>query len=274
MSAETVKWERLFDTLTDTAVDIVFRIILAIIVYAVGRFVINRLLKGIRKLRSFRSIDPTAEGYILNFTRFALYTVLVVSIVSIMGVPMSSVIAALASIGVAVGMAMQGSLSNVAGGIMLLLFRPFSVGDYIICGGLEGTVRTISLVYTVLTTIDNMRISIPNGTLMNSSIINTTAEPLRRVDLSFDIAVSEPADKVRETILAVIEKSELALDKPEPQVVPVASVTDGRSYVVRVWTRTQDYWDFYYELMQEIPEAINKAGIRRPAAQVSVSSSC
>ena len=113
---------------------------------------------------------------------------------------MSSVIAAIASVGVAIGLALQGALSNIAGGIMLLIFRPFSVGDYIVAGGEEGTVRSISLVYTVLTTIDNRRVSIPNGSLMNSTISNSSAEALRRVDLNFDIAGSEDADKVEKIL--------------------------------------------------------------------------
>lgn len=271
MDVNLSNWEKLLEKLTDGAMDIGLKLLLAIIIYFVGRFLINKLIKGIGKLRSFRSIDPTAEGYIITFIKAALYVVLLVSIVALMGVPMSSVIAAIASAGIAIGMALQGALGNIAGGIMLLIFRPFSVGDYISTGTEEGTVRSISLVYTVLTTVDNRRVSIPNGNLMNSSISNASAEPLRRVDINFDIAGSEPVDKVEETMMAVIRRSEKAKDDPEPQVLPVASVPGGLTYTVRVWVKTTDYWDVYGELMKGIPAALNEAGIERPSTPVSIS---
>ena len=271
MDVNLSNWEKLLEKLTDGAMDIGLKLLLAIIIYFAGRFLINKLIKGIGKLRSFRSIDPTAEGYITTFIKAALYVVLLVSIVALLGVPMSSVIAAIASAGIAIGMALQGALGNIAGGIMLLIFRPFSVGDYISTGTEEGTVRSISLVYTVLTTVDNRRVSIPNGNLMNSSISNASAEPLRRVDINFDIAGSEPVDKVEETMMAVIGRSEKALDKPEPQVLPVASVPGGLTYTVRVWVKTADYWDVYGDLMKGIPAALNEAGIERPSTPVSIS---
>ena len=200
-----------------------------------------------------------------------LYVVLVVSIIAYLGVPMSSVIAAIASVGVAIGLALQGALSNIAGGIMLLIFRPFSVGDYIVAGGEEGTVRTISLVYTVLTTLDNRRISIPNGSLMNSNICNATVEELRRVDLNFDIAGSEDSDKVYKILADVIEKTEWRLDKPAPQVLITAGVPGGLTYTVRVWVKTSNYWDEFGVLMKEIPAALNAAGVARPSTPISVS---
>ena len=270
MDVNLSNWEKVLGRLTDGAIDIGFKLVLAVLIYVIGRFLINRLIMGISKLRSFRSIDPTAEGYITTFIKAALYVVLIVSIVALLGVPMSSVIAAIASAGIAIGMALQGALGNIAGGIMLLIFRPFSVGDYISTGTEEGTVRSISLVYTVLTTIDNRRISIPNGSLMNSSISNASAEPLRRVDINFDIAGSEPADKVEEVMMGVIARSEKAIDKPAPQVLPVASVPGGLTYTVRVWTKTADYWDVHGDLMKGIPAALNEAGIERPSTPVSV----
>lgn len=260
--------EKFTDRLFDSATDIGFRIILAIVIYIVGRFLISRILKGLDRLRSFNKIDVTARNYIMTFIKAVLYIALAVSIITQLGVPMTSVIAVIASAGVAIGMALQGALGNIAGGIMLLIFRPFNVGDYIVAGNEAGYVRSISLVYTVLTTFDNRRISIPNGTLMNSTISNTTAENLRRVDISFDIAASEPTGKVEEVIMGVIAKSEIALEKPAAEVVPAASVKDGLSYSVRVWVRTKQYWDLYNELMRAVPEALNEAGIKRPASPV------
>lgn len=264
-------WERLLEKISDGAMDIGLKLVLAIVIYILGSFIIRKLVKVMGKLRSLKSIDPTAENYIITFVKYALYVVLVVSIVALLGVPMSSVIAAIASAGIAIGMALQGALGNIAGGLMLLIFRPFSVGDYISTGTVEGTVRSISLVYTVLTTVDNRRVSVPNGNLMNSSISNATAETLRRVDLNFDIAGSEDADAVEKLMLDVIGKTEWALKEPAPQALITAGVPGGLTYTVRVWVKTTDYWDEYGALMKGIPAALNEAGIARPSAPVSIS---
>ena len=261
----------LIEKLSDSAIDIGLKLVIAILIYLIGSFIIKGLVKGLGKLKSLKSIDQTAAGFLTTFVKAALYVLLVVSIIAFLGVPMSSVIAAIASVGVAIGLALQGALSNIAGGIMLLIFRPFSVGDYIVAGGEEGVVRSISLVYTVLTTLDNRRISIPNGSLMNSTVCNATVEELRRVDLNFDIAGTEDADKVEKTIMDVIKKSRWFLEKPEPQVLITAGVPGGLTYTLRVWVKTPDYWNEFGELMKEVPAALNKAGIARPSTPISVS---
>ena len=271
MEASMNNVERLIDKLSDGAMDLGLKLVLAVVIYIVGSFIIKKIVKGMGKMKSLKSIDATAASYITTFVKAALYVVLVVSIIALLGVPMSSVIAAIASVGLAIGMALQGALSNIAGGLMLLIFRPFSVGDYISAGGEEGTVRNISLVYTVLTTLDNRRISIPNGSLMNSNICNATVEELRRVDLNFDIAGSEDADKVEKIMDDVIAKSEWALEKPARQVLITAGVPGGLTYTVRVWVKTSDYWDEFGYLMKEIPAALNESGIARPSTPISVS---
>ena len=255
MDINISNWEKLLGKISDGAIDIGLKLLLAIVVYLVGSFLIKRLIKALGKLRSFKSIDPTAESYIITFVKAALYVVLLVSIVALLGV---------------IGLALQGALSNIAGGIMLLIFRPFSVGDYIVAGGEQGTVRSISLVYTVLTTIDNRRVSVPNGTLMNSTISNASVEPLRRVDLNFDIAGSEDADKVEKILNDVIAKSGKALKEPASQALITGAVPGGLTYTVRVWVKTDDYWDEYGYLMKEIPSALNAAEIARPSTPISV----
>ncbi|MBR2674687.1 MAG: mechanosensitive ion channel [Mogibacterium sp.] len=271
MEASMPNWDKLADRLSEMATDIGIKVVLAIVIYIVGSFIIKKLVKAIGRMKSFRSVDTTAALFITNFVKIALYIVLAVSIVALLGVPMSSVIALIASAGVAIGLAMQGSLANIAGGIMLLIFRPFSVGDYISAGADEGTVRSINLFYTVLTTVDNRRICVPNGNLMNSSISNATVETLRRVDLSFDIASSEAADKVESTIMSALRSCEKILEKPEPQVLPLAIVTDGITYAVRVWVNTKDYWNVHTELLSKITAALNEAEISRPATPVKLS---
>ena len=267
----TLNWDKVADKLFDYAADIGIRLVLALVIYIIGSFIIKKIVKVVGKMKSLNNVDTTAAIFVSNFVKTALYIVLAVSIVALLGVPMSSVIALIASAGVAIGMAMQGSLANIAGGIMLLIFRPFNVGDYIVTGTEQGTVKSISLMYTVLSTIDNRRVSIPNGMLMNSSISNATAEPLRRVDLSFDIAASEPADKVADVIMKAVLSTEKTLADPAPQVVPVAPVPDGITYNVRVWVNTEDYWPVHAELMSKIPIVLNGAKIARPSTPLKIS---
>ena len=258
--------EKLIDFCTGAGI----KIVIALLIYIVGKFIIGKLLKLVDKMQNAGRMDDTAKSYIRNIIKAVLYIVLVVAIISELGVPMASVITVIASAGVAVGMAMQGSLSNLAGGIMLMIFRPFNVGDYIIAGGEEGTVRSISTFYTVLNTVDNKTVSIPNGTLMNSNISNCSSEDLRRVDLTFNIAGSEPIKKVQATIMKVVVATDKAMADPAPDVQPVAGIPGGLEYTVRVWCKTSDYWDVYFELMREIPTALGNAKIAGPSTPVKV----
>ncbi len=148
------------------------KIVLAILIYIIGSIVIKKILSLLGKSKTVDKLDPTVKSFALNFAKIALYAVLIISIISVLGVPMASMVAVLASCGVAVGLALQGALSNIAGGIMLLIFRPFNIGDYIAAAGEEGVVKSISLFYTVINTVDNKEITIPNGALMNANVIS------------------------------------------------------------------------------------------------------
>ena len=270
IAAQVSSMDAVLDKLLDICTEAGVRILVALLIYIVGRFIISKLMKLIDRMHSVSKLDKTAQDYISNIIRAVLYVVLVVAIIGELGVPMASVITVIASAGVAVGMAMQGSLGNLAGGIMLLIFRPFNVGDYIIAGGEEGTVKSISTFYTVLTTADNKIVSIPNGTLMNSNITNCSTEDLRRVDLSFNIAGSEPVKKVQATIMKVVVATDKAMADPAPVVQPLTGIPGGLEYTVRVWCRTSEYWDVYFELMREIPAALNAAEISGPSTPVRV----
>ena len=218
LAAQVSRMDVFVDKLIDFCTSAGIRILLALVIFIVGKFIIGKLMKVIDKLQSKSPMDATAKNYIKSIIKAVLYIVLVVAIIGELGVPMASVITVLASAGVAVGMAMQGSLGNLAGGIMLMVFRPFNVGDYIIAGGEEGTVKSISIFYTVLNTVDNKTVSIPNGSLMNSNISNCSGEKLRRVDLKFNIAGSEPIKKVQATIMKVIVATDKAMADPAPDV--------------------------------------------------------
>ncbi|MBQ3951429.1 MAG: mechanosensitive ion channel, partial [Oscillospiraceae bacterium] len=156
------------------------KLVIAVVVFFVGKFLINKLTKRIEAGKAIQKIDGTARTAMVSFIRIALFVVLLVIVVSIMGIPMASIIALLASAGVTIGLALQGALSNLAGGIMILVFKPFKVDDYVEANGVQGVVTDITLFYTKMLTLDNKRITVPNGTLMNANVIDYTAEDIRR----------------------------------------------------------------------------------------------
>lgn len=245
------------------------KIILAGIVYGIGRVIVNKLLKHIGKSKSVQEMDPTVRGFFMNFMKIGLNAILIITIINILGVPMASVITVLAAAGVAVGAAMKGSLSNIAGGIMLLIFRPFRVGDYIVVAGVEGTVSVITLFYTVLLKPDKGKISIPNGSMMNSNIINNTSEPLRRVDLTFSCARGEDVAKIRQLMTDVVNQNSQVLKKPEPSIHLDKCMNDSLEFQVKAWTGTDLYWDVYYDLTQAITEVLQASGVRQPAVRIA-----
>ena len=183
--------DALFSNLTAMATAVGGKLILALLVLLIGNALIKSALKMLAKSKLLDKAEGTVRTFTLSFVKIGLYVILVISIIGIMGVPMASVVTVLASAGVAVGLALQGALSNLAGGIMLMLFKPFQLGDYVSAAGVEGVVKEVTLFYTVILTLDNKRITVPNGSLMNANITDFSSEELRRVDLTFACAKSE-----------------------------------------------------------------------------------
>ena len=250
--------------LIDIGAAVGVKIILALLIFIIGRIVIKKLLAGVQKIKGIEKIDPAVRSFLMNFLKIALYIVLVISIISVLGVPMASVITVLATCGLAIGMALQGALANFAGGIMLLIFRPFNIGDLIVTGEAEGVVKEMNLFYTVINTLDNKVITIPNGTLMAANITNVTKEDLRRVDLTFNVSGADIAG-ARKVMLEQMGKLDNILDAPEPPFAePVEGIPGGMAFSARAWVKKEDYWDVYFKLMEAIPTALGEAGIGGP----------
>ena len=243
-------------------------IVTAILVAVIGMIIIKAIMKVLRKLKGFEKLDQTMTRFILNFIKWVLYLMLIIAVIGILGVPMAQVIAVLASAGVAIGLALQGALSNLAGGILLIIMRPFNVGDYVDAAGASGFVQSINLFYTVILTIDNKRITVPNGSLMNSNVTDYTAEPRRRVDLVFSCAKSEKPAEIQQCILDAVATSKYALDDPAPFARISGGTNEAMEFTVRVWCKTEDYWDLYFELNQSIVEAFAAKGVQAPALRV------
>ena len=244
------------------------KILLAIVVFIVGKIIIGKLLSLASKLKGLSKLDPTVHSFVLSFIRILLYVVLVVSIIGILGVPMASVVTVLASAGVAVGLALQGALSNIAGGIMIMVFRPFNVGDYVSAAGGEGSVKSVNLFYTVLTTIDNKEITIPNGALMNANVVNFSSEPLRRVDIDFACAKGEDIDKLQNLMVEVMSANEKILKDPAPFARINGGDDKSMKFTTRAWCKSADYWDVYFDMQHDIVAALGAAGVKAPAVRV------
>ena len=243
-------------------------IVLAIIVSIVGYLAIKLVMKALRKLKSFEKLDQTVVRFVLNVIKWLLYVMLIIAVISILGVPRAQVIAVLASAGVAVGLALQGALSNLAGGILLMILRPFKVGDYVDAAGASGFVHSINLFYTVIMTIDNKRVTVPNGSLMNANVVDYTAEPKRRVDLVFSCAKSEKPAEIQQCILDAVAGSQYALQEPAPFAHISGGTNEAMEFTVRVWCDTEKYWDLYFELNQLIVEAFAAKGVKAPAIRI------
>ena len=228
------------------------KLLFALLVFLIGRYCIKKLVSFLPKSRICEKINPTVRPFAIKSVRFVLYFFLGISCISILGIPMASLITLLASAGVAVGLALQGSLSNLAGGIMLLLFRPFQVHDYIKSGTDEGTVQEVSVFYTIILSPDNKKISIPNGNLMNSNIINYSSEALRRVDLSFSVAREEDPEKVEKALKTAVAGDNRIMHKPEAFFGITEIKNDALCFSIRVWVENKRYWDVYNTLNKRV----------------------
>lgn len=245
-------------------------IVWALIVWVIGKKILKALLKVLGKALDRSRLDDGVTKFMLSLSRFAGNVVLVIMIIDILGFDTTSFIAVLGSAGIALGMSLQGSLANVAGGILILLFKPFAVGDYIVAGGYEGNVTTIDLLYTKLITIDNKTVTIPNGTLSNSSIVNVASQPQRRLDIQIGIGYSSDLKLAKKLLLDAMNKQAGVLTDKDIMVV-VKSLDDSCvTLETRCWVMTSDYWNVRFALLEDYKEAFDDNGIEIPFNQMDV----
>lgn len=231
---------------------------------------IGFIMKLIRNNKSFSKIDEGAKGFILTCVSIVLKAVLILTVAANIGIPMTNVVAIVGSCGLAIGLALQGSLSNFAGGVMLLIFHPFRVGDYIEAGGKEGTVTELSLMSTSMNTVDNKLIVIPNGTLINSVITNYSAEEKRRVDLDFSVAYGTDAERVKKILTVLAEQHEKVLNDPAPFARMTNQNDSALVFTLRVWCKQEDYWTVRFDLLEQVKAAFDKLEIEIPFPQMDI----
>lgn len=242
----------------------------ALITLFVGLYVINKLVKGILKMFIHRSVDKTLQTFLLTLISITLKTLLVISIVANLGVQMTSFIAVLGAAGLSIGMALSGTLQNFAGGVVLLILKPFKVGNYIEAQGFAGTVKEIQIFSTILNTPDKKTIIIPNGPLSSGTVINYSKEPTRRVEWTFGISYNDSIDAAREIILEILEADSRVLAEPAPMVV-VASLGDSSvDLKTRVWVESANFWSVFFEIQEGVKKAFDAKGITIPFPQTDV----
>lgn len=260
------------ESLTELAASIGLKILYALIVLLIGLKIIKWLKRKLPTFPFMQKLDAGLQSFLTSTAAFLLYTLLFISVAMILGIPTTSFIAALASCLAAIGLAMQGSLSNFAGGIMILMFKPFRTGDYVSAPdlGVEGTVKAITVVYTILRTFDNIEVTVPNGSLANSVVKDMSVPETRRVDFSFRIDPTAPLEKVEKVIGDVLAANEYVLADPAPSIV-VSDITDSAVvYGVRVWSPGSKYWDTKFSLNRAFKLAFDANGIVMPHQQVDV----
>ncbi|MBQ6569576.1 MAG: mechanosensitive ion channel family protein [Clostridia bacterium] len=246
------------------------KIVSALVVFVVGCLVIKGIKKAMDKADKFTKLEKTVQSFLKNLISIMLYAILIISVISILGIPMTSVIAVLASCGLALGLSLQGALSNFAGGIMILIFNPFRVGDYVEVAGAEGTVRDISIFYTSIITLDNKRITVPNGDLMSSTVTNFSSEKTRRIDIDFKITNDCDNNLPKEVLLKAAQKTKGVHKEPAPFARMTAVDDDMFIFTVRAWCDSAKYWDIYYDLLENCSNALAENGIDDPEDRIAV----
>lgn len=240
------------------------KVITALVILIVGLFVIKLLLKMAKKVMRKRGIEESLRKFLLNLLGWTLKILLFIAVISKLGVETTSFAAILAAAGLAVGLALQGSLSNFAGGVLIMIFKPFKIGDLIEAQGAIGVVKEIEIFTTKLTGLSNKEIIIPNGSLSNGNIVNYTSEGTRRVDLVFGVGYDSDIKKSKEVLMNVLTSHPLVLKDPAPTVNLMELADSSINFAVRPWCNAEDYWTVYFEVTENTKVALDAAGIEIP----------
>ena len=234
----------------------------ALVTFLICLVVISVLLKVVAKVLSgAKRLNQTMRGFLLSAVKLALWIIAIIIVAGQLGIPTASLVALLSVAGLALSLSVQGVLGNLFSGLTLLLTQPFDEGNFVEIAGKTGTVKSIGLLYTTINTLDNVVVSIPNNDVVGSSIVNYSAEPLRRVDMNFSAAYSEPTEKVKAAIMEVIRADGRILSDPAPFVALNAYNESTVDYVVRVWVRNADYWDVHFALNEQVRESFARNGV-------------
>ena len=269
-SGNTQRVEQLIQQGIDFCVDAGKTLLLAIVIYLVGRFAIKILNNLLSKALERRDLDPSIKSFLKSSVNILLTVLLVIAVVSALGVNTTSFAALLASVGVAAGMALSGNLSNFAGGLIILLLKPFKVGDYVEAQGVAGTVCDIQIFHTLLTTVDNKTIFLPNGALSSGNIIHYSRQSRRRVNIAINVEYGQDIEKAKALLFDLFKKDQRILQEPAPFVAVSALAESSVVLTVRLWTEAANYWGVFFDTQEAIYAEFNKQGISFPFPQLTV----
>ncbi len=258
------------DKILDLSISAGKNILMALLVYIVGRFLIKSVRNLLEKALVHRKLDPGVRTFMQSMLNIVLNILLIISVIGALGVNTTSFAALLASAGVAIGMALSGNLQNFAGGLVILVFKPYRVGDFIEAQGVQGTVREIQIFHTILNTVDNKEVYVPNGSMSNAVVVNYNRNATRRLDWTIGIDYGEDVKKASDVIREVLAADKRVLAEPAPFIAVGALADSSVNIVVRVWVNTSDYWGVHHETLQNIYNSFNERGINFPFPQQTV----
>ncbi len=245
-------------------------LVFAVLVLLIGFKLSSALIKQIKKSKGYQKLDVNIQSFLGNVFGILLKIFVIIIVVDIIGVPSASIITVLGSCGVAIGLALQGGLSNIASGVVIMLCRPFHVGDFIISGSISGVVKDIGIYYTTITTPDNQDVVVPNGTISNSTINNLSTENTRRIDFDFNVAYDTDIDLARKVLLATAQNNDLVLKDPNAEVFVAGHGESAIVIKLRVWCAAENYWTVYFDMYEDVKKAFDQFEIKIPFRQVTV----
>lgn len=265
-----IDWNTLISTFVQWCITTGLRLIIGLLLLTITFKIVNSITKKISLKLKAKDADETISKVIVSTIRIVAKTLLLLSFIGFIGIETASITAAIASVGLALGLALQGALSNVAGGIIIIFTRPFRLGDFITSNGESGTVENIKLFYTEIVTPDNKVVHIPNGTLANNVIVNVTAKDIRRVDMVFSVSYDTDLELAKRCLLDLVTSHEKVLTDKEPFVSVKEHANSSINFTVRCWCNKDDYWDIYWYMMSQVPVAFAKNNIEIPYNKLDV----
>ena len=267
---KTGQFEELLDQFLTGSIDLLGKVVIALLIFYLGRWIIKQIVKVFKRMLNRRVDDIALRSFLMNILNIALFATLIILIINIVGTKPVSLIALIGSIGLAVGLAVKDNLANFAGGVMLLFNKPFRGGDYIEAQNVAGTVQSVGILYTTLTTFDNKTVHIPNGPLSTGNIVNYSTQATRRVDLTVKVDYGSDVELVKRLLLDIAEKHPQVLKDPEPLSRMVKMNDSSIDFVLRVWTLAGDYWPVTFDLNEQTYEALVSHGLNIPFPQMTI----
>lgn len=246
------------------------KVVMAAVVFVVGKVIAAWIAKALAKGMSMRGVEPTVASFVKNIVYYAMYAVVIIAALGQLGVQTASFVAVVAAAGLAIGLALQGSLANFAAGVLLILFRPFKSGDYVEAGGTAGIVREISIFSTTMLTPDNKTVIVSNGSIMGGTIVNYSTQDERRLDLVIGVSYSSNLDLVKQELTSIVQADERVLKDKDVTIAVAELANSSINFVCRPWVRTSDYWPVKFDLLEKIKKRFDEVGVEIPFPQMDV----